>query len=650
MLDKGSEGIDELRQKAQELGVVMGEDDIEAGEKLNEQLKEMDAQMSALKLRAGAELAPAFVSIMQAMEQVDEKGGMLDTMFAGLADVMKGLVTVGITAGAAFNTLAEVVVTAAVATNAAAHGQFATAEAAISLGLENITKAAGDAQAAIEKLFASKKDEANVDMGEGGNDWSEKGKLKAPDTTAGSGPSQVEVWKEQLQEQEEAQGQYFKNNLRDEEAFWEQKLSLVSKGSKDYIAIEHELYQIKSELAHQALAEDLAEMREESATAENGSLQKIEIASREADRIGAAYGYQSAQYKAALAEMLKAGKAYADAQVQQVVDGMNRQEQAELGQIARSEEAEKSKYKTHQESSNQETANLLADENQRYAIEVDTLQREMALYAEDSKQYQKLLDEKAKATEAHSLQIQKINDQGAQQTQQVWDQAFKTIDSTINSSVMGMIRSTQTFQQAVLKVGDQILGSMINVVLQMAERWIAQEAQKIASTEAASAVLNAIGLQDAVTARTTQTATAVADIASQAAVAAAGAYAATAAIPYVGPALAPAAATEAYASVMSFEGMASAAGGFYNVPNDMLANIHKDEMVLPSWAAKGVRSIIDTQGGGGGGAGSSSGNVNVTYAPQIGGVLGDSQFKGMLQQHSDVIYAAVKTAVRGFRR
>lgn len=652
LLDKGSDGIDEFRAKAKELGVVMGEDDIEAGEKLNEQLKEMDAQMSALKLRAGSELAPAMLSIVEAMSQVDEKGGALDTMFVGLADVMKGLAAGGFTVVAAFNTLAEAIVTAAVAAKEAATGNFSTAAAAIKIGIDNIYKSASDAQEAIDKLFASAKDVGNLDFGEGANSWGEMGKLKAPDATGGSGPSQVEVWKEQLQEQEEAQGDYFKNNLRDEEQFWEQKLALVAKGSKDYIAVEHELYQIRSELAHQSLAEDLSEMREEAATAENGSLQKIEIASREADRIGQAYGYQSSQYKAALAEMLKAGKEYADAQVQIVVDGMNRQEQAELAAIARSEDAEKSKYKQHQESSAQETAALIADENQRYAIEMDTLQREMALYSEDSKNYQKLLDEKAKATEAHNTEIQKINEQGAQQTQQAWDSAFKQIDNSINSSVMGMIRGTETLQQAVVKVADQMLSTMINSILQMAERWAAGEAQKIASSQTASTILNALGIQDAATSRTTQTATSMSEIASQAAVAAAAAYASTAAIPVVGPAMAPAAATEAYSSVLAFEGMASAAGGYYQVPNDQIAQIHANEMVLPSWAAEGMRNVIMNQssGGGGGTASGSSGQMG-NMAMSFNVTCPDPQgFVAMINQQAPAIMSAVQKQMRNFQR
>ncbi|MGB8422177.1 hypothetical protein [Paraburkholderia sp.] len=649
LLDKGASGIAELRQRAEDLGVVMGADDVEAGAKLNEQLKEMDAQMSALKLRAGAELAPAMSTLVELMSQGSVRGGTLDTMFVALGEAIRGVTAVVLTVVTAFEQMGDVINGVAQAANRLGALDFKGVGNAMSTAFTK-AKADGDAYTeSLDKLFSAGK---KVQSLEGAEEGGPKGKLQAPDAGGGAGPSQVELWKTQLQQQEEASGQYFKDNLKDEEAFWEQKLSLVKAGSKDYVAIEHELYQVKSELAHQSLAEDLGTMREEMADAQSGSLQKIEIASREADRIGQAYGYQSAQYKTALAEMLKAGKEYSDAQVQLVADGIQRQEQQQLAGVARAENADKAKFKAGQESSAQETANLIAEENERYAIETDALAREMALYQQDSKEYQKLLDEKLKATEAHTTQLEKINQQGAQQTQTQWNNAFKTIDSTMNSSVLAMIKGTQTLQQSMIKVADQILNSMIKVILEMAERWIAGEAQKIAASQGASAVLNALGLQDAITSRVTQTATATTDIASQAAIAGAGAYAATAAIPYVGPALAPAAGMEAFASVMAYESMASAAGGFYNVPENMLANIHKDEMVLPSWAAQGVRSIIQTGQGGGSGAagGGGGGGMSLTYAPQIGGVLGDSQFKGMLAKHSDAVYDMVKQAIRDGRR
>lgn len=200
-----------------------------------------------------------------------------------------------------------------------------------------------------------------------------------------------------------------------------------------------------------------------------------------------------------------------------------------------------------------------------------------------------------------------------------------------------------------LRIGDSVLAKMVDTAVQGAEKWIAQELAKTAATEAGTAVRATATATGAAAGMAAESAAGKESAMNSAYRAAAAVYADVAEIPYVGWLLAPPAAAAAFAAVEAFGGsISSAAGGYYNVPDNMLANIHKDEMVLPSWAAKGVRSIIET--GQGAPAGGSAGGVSVTYAPQIGGVLGDSQFKGMLEQHSDTIYDAVKQAVRDARR
>src|SRR5581483_5818863 len=56
-----------------------------------------------------------------------------------------------------------------------------------------------------------------------------------------------------------------------------------------------------------------------------------------------------------------------------------------------------------------------------------------------------------------------------------------------------------------------------------------------------------------------------------------GTYAAVAQIPYVGWILAPIAAGAAFAAVAAYEGLASLDVGAWNVPHDMVAQIHKGE-------------------------------------------------------------------------
>jgi hypothetical protein len=671
LLNKGSEGIDELRAKAEELGVVMGGEDVEAGVKLNEQLKEMDAQMTAVKQRAGSDLAPSLVAIGAAMESMSSKGGILDEMFSALGVAMKGLVTFGIGVVEDFEDIAEVIVTAGVAAEQAATGNFSTAEATISIGLENMRKNAENATDALNKLWGSAEEGAKVDMGEGGGEggWDQKQQMQLNSTKKGAqGPSQVDQWKQELQEQEEASNNFFKNNLADEDAFWTEKLSQVTAGSKEYLQVYHELYSVKKQEAQADLANSVAATKQEYEDAKSGSIERVNLANQIAQQVGQAYGYESKEYEAALTQERKAAQDWSAAQTKQLDDQLVQQQKSALGEIAVRQEAEKGKLAAGQESAGQEIAALMNMENEKYAIEMKTFDDQLVLYANDEANYRKTLDAKLAATQKHATDVAKLEEQSATATQKAWQTAISPISSAFSTSVNGMIQGTTTWQSAMARMADSVLAKFLDMGVQMVTKWAANEAARIASTESASTILQALGLQDLLAAKTTSTTEVVSDIGAQAAAAAAGAYAATAAIPFVGPELAPAAAAEAYASVMAFEGMASAAGGFYQVPGDMVANIHKDEMVLPSWAAKGVRSIIDTgqgsssagAGGGAGGSGSSGGsgaggngnnsqgsNVNLTYNVQC---PDPSAFKGMIAQHADVVYDAVKKANRNGRR
>ena len=66
-----------------------------------------------------------------------------------------------------------------------------------------------------------------------------------------------------------------------------------------------------------------------------------------------------------------------------------------------------------------------------------------------------------------------------------------------------------------------------------------------------------------------------------------------AAIPFVGWAMAPGVGAETFATAMAFLPMASAAGGWDNVPFDgAITELHKNEMVLPASIASPLRNMV----------------------------------------------------------
>jgi hypothetical protein len=108
VFNKGSEGIDQLRQKAHELGVVLNEEDVQAASALHSQILDMTEQTHALGMKLGAELTPALSAIATAINHTTSQGGLMSNVVRGIAEELKVLISIAITAIAAIKQLGEV--------------------------------------------------------------------------------------------------------------------------------------------------------------------------------------------------------------------------------------------------------------------------------------------------------------------------------------------------------------------------------------------------------------------------------------------------------------------------------------------------------------------------------------------------------------
>jgi hypothetical protein len=381
---------------------------------------------------------------------------------------------------------------------------------------------------------------------------------KAPGTATAPPPKEKEKedksrmpeWEEQYKEgylaDEQAHGGYLEKKLSEELAYWEKIAALPGKSATETLAVARKITDLK-----------IAQYKEEydAAQAAAAEIKKIEELKQDSVKQGATAAI------AAKKEQLNTEVA--------------------LGQI--SKEAE--------------MASLKSFLDQEYALELAAAQNKLKLMEQGTAEYQRQLNVMTALQAKYALDVQKVEGKGAIATQQEWKKAIQPITQAFDTSVMGIIQGTQTLKKGLANLFQSITLSFINDTIKtMLSNWLFGENQKLAITALYSKMLVALGITTAAETATAkaaiETPAAISSITKNAGVAASGAAASQASIPYIGPALAVAAAAAMIGMVMGYMKFASAAGGF-DVPSgiDPVTQLHGGEMVLPANLAENVRNM-----------------------------------------------------------
>jgi hypothetical protein len=251
-------------------------------------------------------------------------------------------------------------------------------------------------------------------------------------------------------------------------------------------------------------------------------------------------------------------------------------------------------------------------------------------------------------------QSQQMAESSAQRMHTALSSAFSGIQSSMSSGFSAMILGTESVSRAWAQMGANMLKSVVEALTQMVAKQIVLEVEGLVAHTAANQAKVASDTTAESQSTAISSAAALKKIMHSAAVAAAKAYESVSDIPVVGPFLAPVAAAAAFVGVMAFGAIASAAGG-YDVPEDQMAMLHKDEKVLPARFKAGLENMSEffrtaPSGGGGygspalalgGGGSSSGGDTNHYYG-------GDIHFHNVSspKEAADLAVARVKAEFR----
>ena len=277
------------------------------------------------------------------------------------------------------------------------------------------------------------------------------------------------------------------------------------------------------------------------------------------------------------------------------------QTQIQLGKLVT--EAKKEEWQqqvdAHQITMQQMQSNEKAAVQQELEDTLAELQLEADAYDKNAVKYDEIQNKMVLAKKQAALEMQKIDEQSTKTSEKAYDGFFKTINSGLDEMIRGVLQGTQTWQQMMGRLFDNLaLKFLDDVVIKPVEAWAQGQLQMILANEAKNAAITTSDTAAAGAGQAAQAVAAKGSITTSASQAAAAVYADVAAIPYVGWLLAPPAAAAAFVAVEAFGGSIPSAAGGMVVGEDMLAQVHEDEMVLPANITQPLLGMIGAGQGG----------------------------------------------------
>ena len=245
----------------------------------------------------------------------------------------------------------------------------------------------------------------------------------------------------------------------------------------------------------------------------------------------------------------------------------------------------------------------------------------------DKSQYRQLYAELEKLDAEHNSKIHTIDQQYNNKRLQDYKNLTTQMSHIMTTSLNSWIQGQETFTKAMQNTWNSLVMSLVNYFEEMAAKWIEQHIlMAIAS--------RIFGVQEATTN--------VGKGTSEAGVAgAAGVASVMMALPFpANVSVAPGVGAAAFATALGFALAGSSAGAFARggiADEDMFAQIHASEMVLPPAISKGLQNMI-------GGGSVTGGAVHLNYSPTV---IGDKEYmKNLLHQHSDEIGHIIEKRLR----
>lgn len=425
--------------------------------------------------------------------------------------------------------------------------------------------------------------------------------------------------------EQDAQNTAHAYSLQSESDYWKSMLARTDLSAKDRGAIQTKYLAAHGQMVKQQVAEVIEGFKAEVEAAGKDAVEKEAIAKRELAFVKNMYGEQSNEYRSALNASLQAKRATEQQLTALTVEGA-RAAQAALLSVVDAEEAEATSrvtlgVMTHAKLIEQD----LQFEARRWQIRRGALEAEQKAILGGPRDpiavariNNQLLDlDRQYLAKKQALEIQ-ANTASRQRLKTMSD----AIGQSWGAAIANMVTMQASFANTIKAMWQGVVSAVVSALTDMIGKWIVQELMGLIIKKTATGAANAM------------------IVTSYAAVAAAAAFASTAAIPVIGPPAAPAAATAAQLAVMAYVPAATFATGAWQLPGDMIAQLHEGEMVVPKTFAEDLRN----KGGNGAFGKGDSGltvNIHATDADSV---------KRLFMNNKEHVVNAIKAAYRDGKR
>lgn len=210
-------------------------------------------------------------------------------------------------------------------------------EAVADLATGHVFRAKQEAETTIQEIRQMSKDEAKQVAGDWQSAWQSAksavstsplpqesktppDKPKAPP----GGPSQMEKWKAEIQQQIEDAGAADNEALEMERSFWEQKLATEKQGTKLYLETLRELSRVKHQLAREEYQEMVSGDHDVASLAAQGSAERVRLEQKTLDDVSKVHAAGTKEYEDQLKRVIAAQQSMMEASTRAEVESADR--------------------------------------------------------------------------------------------------------------------------------------------------------------------------------------------------------------------------------------------------------------------------------------------------------------------------------------